>query len=141
MAENSFSKINYFQRDGAYECTKGEFKAVLNYCGIISRISCPHTTEQNGLVTQAYNSNEIDSCLQASLLKKVRMDAFLLQYISSTGYHHLFYIRKCPMNCYIMAIMLNFSIICSEYLVANIFLTWYHIKGTSSLPSLFLVSS
>lgn len=72
MAENSFSKINYSQRDGAYECTKGEFKAVLNSCGIISRISCPHTAEQNDLVTQAYNNNEIDSCLQASLLKKVK---------------------------------------------------------------------
>lgn len=49
MAENIFSsKIKYCQSDGGYEFTKGEFKAFLDSRGIVSRILCPHTAEQNG---------------------------------------------------------------------------------------------
>ena len=49
--ENLLStKIKYFQSDGALELTKGAFKFVLVDCGIIPRISCPHTQQQNGIV-------------------------------------------------------------------------------------------
>lgn len=34
---------------GAYEFAKGEFKAFLESCNIISHISCLHTPEQSGL--------------------------------------------------------------------------------------------
>ena len=50
MMENLLStKIKYFQSDGALELTKGEFKSVLDDYGIIPRISCPHTQQQNGI--------------------------------------------------------------------------------------------
>lgn len=50
MAENIFStKVKYFQSDGALELTHGVFKTFLDDCGIVSRISCPQTPEQNGV--------------------------------------------------------------------------------------------
>jgi hypothetical protein len=46
MSENVLSaKIKYFQSDGALELTRGPFKHFLDECGIISRVSCPHTPE------------------------------------------------------------------------------------------------
>lgn len=55
MAENLFrATIKYFQIDGALDLTKGNFKKVLDEYGIVSRVSCPHTPEQNGVAERKH---------------------------------------------------------------------------------------
>ena len=55
MAENLCSlRVKYFQSDGALELTQGPLADYLNEYGIISRVSCPHTAEQNGVAERKH---------------------------------------------------------------------------------------
>jgi hypothetical protein len=55
LVENLLSKkIKAFQFDGGGEFTSNQFKHFLNSNGILHRISCPHTPQQNGLAERKH---------------------------------------------------------------------------------------
>jgi hypothetical protein len=55
LAENLLSKkIKIFQSDGGGEFTSNQFKQFLTSHGIVHRISCPHTPQQNGLAERKH---------------------------------------------------------------------------------------
>jgi hypothetical protein len=50
MGENQFNqRLQLFQRDGAKELIEGIFHSFLDANGISLRVSCPHTSQQNGI--------------------------------------------------------------------------------------------
>ena len=81
MAENIFSTtIKYFQSDGALEPTRGVFQNFLVECGIVSRISCPHTPEQNGIAERKHKhitEMGLSLLFQAKMPKRYWLEAFL----------------------------------------------------------------
>ena len=85
MMENLLStKIKYFQSDGALELTKGAFKFVLDDYGIIPRISCPHTQQQNGIAKCKHHHNTklgLSLMFHSSIPKPYWLEAF-----STTAY-------------------------------------------------------
>lgn len=80
MAENILStKVKYFQSDGALELTRGVFKTFLDDCGIVSRISCPHTPEQNGVAERKHRhitEMGLSLLFQAKMPKRYWLEAF-----------------------------------------------------------------
>jgi transposase InsO family protein len=55
FAENQFStKIKNFQFDGGGEFTSHQFKKFLETNGIMHRISCPYTSQQNGIAERKH---------------------------------------------------------------------------------------
>jgi hypothetical protein len=55
FAENQFStKIKNFQSDGGGEFTSHQFKKFLETNGIMHRISCPYTSQQNGIAERKH---------------------------------------------------------------------------------------
>ena len=55
MVENLFStKIKSLQFDGGGEYSSTHLKIVLAQSGILHRISCPHTSQQNGVVERKH---------------------------------------------------------------------------------------
>ena len=55
MGENQFNqRLQLFQCDGAKELVEGIFRSFLDANGISLRVSCPHTSQQNGIAEQKH---------------------------------------------------------------------------------------
>jgi len=81
LVENLLSrKIKQLQTDGGGEFTSSQFKMFLANNGIIHRISCPYTSEQNGIVERKHR-HVVESGLtllaHSHLPNKYWVDAFL----------------------------------------------------------------
>jgi hypothetical protein len=80
LVENLLSKkIKAFQFDGGGEFTSNQFKELLSTNGIIHRISCPYTTQQNGLAERKHRhivETGLTLLAQSKLSLKHWVDAF-----------------------------------------------------------------
>jgi len=55
LVENLFdTKIKYLQSDNGGEYTSTAFKQFLNQNGIFHRLTCPHTSKQNGIAERKH---------------------------------------------------------------------------------------
>jgi transposase InsO family protein len=55
LVENLFTtKIKQFQFDNGVEYTSKQFKDYLSQSGILHRLSCPHTSQQNGIAERKH---------------------------------------------------------------------------------------
>ena len=82
MVENLFStKIKSLQSDGGGEYSSTHFKIFLAQSGILHRISCPHISQQNGVVERKHR-HVMDIGLafptHLGLQTKYWVDAFLI---------------------------------------------------------------
>ena len=80
MGENQFNqRLKLFQCDGAKELVEGLFRSFLDANGISLRVSCPHTSQQNGIAERKHRHiREIGLSLlhQASLPRHLWLEAF-----------------------------------------------------------------
>ena len=80
MGENQFNqRLKLFQCDGAKELIEGQFRSFLDANGIYLRVSCPHTSQQNGIAERKHRHiREIGLSLlhQAFLPKSLWLEAF-----------------------------------------------------------------
>jgi len=81
LVENLFiSKIKQFQSDNGGEYTSKQFKDYLSQSGILHRLSCPHTSQQNGIAERKHRHIvEVGLTLlaQSGLSPKFWVDSFL----------------------------------------------------------------
>jgi len=81
MVKNVFqSSISYFQSDGGGEYVNNNFSSFLKQNGIVHRLSCPHTSVQNGRAERIHRHiSNVLRCLifQASMSFKFWVDACL----------------------------------------------------------------
>lgn len=81
LVENLFkTKIQQFQSDNGGEYTSKQFKDYLSQNGILHRLSCPHTSQQNGIAQRKHRHIvEVGLTLlaQSSLSLKFWVDSFL----------------------------------------------------------------
>jgi len=81
LVENLFTtKIKQFQSDNGGEYTSKQFKDYLSQSGILHRLSCPHTSQQNGIAERKHRHIvEVGLTLlaQSGLSPKFWVDSFL----------------------------------------------------------------
>jgi len=81
LAENLFStKIKQFQSDNGGEYTSNQFKHFLSQKGILHSLTCPHTSQQNGVAERKHRHVlEVGLTLlaQSGLSSKYWVDSFL----------------------------------------------------------------
>jgi len=81
LVENLFTtKIKQFQSDNGGEYTSKQFKDYLSQSGILYRLSCPHTSQQNGISERKHRHIvEVGLTLlaQSGLFPKFWVDSFL----------------------------------------------------------------
>jgi hypothetical protein len=81
LVKNIFStKIKYFQSDNGGEYTSNQFKSFFNQHGIFHKLTCPHTSQQNGIAERKHRHiMEIGLTLlaQSGLPPKYWVDFFL----------------------------------------------------------------
>jgi hypothetical protein len=81
LVKNIFStKIKYFQSDNGGEYTSNQFKSFFNQHGIFHKLTCPHTSQQNGIAERKHRHiMEIGLTLlaQSGLPYKYWVDSFL----------------------------------------------------------------
>jgi len=90
LVENMFStKIKQFQFDNGGEYTSNQFKHLFTQNGVLHRLTCPYTSQQNGIAERKHR-HAMEICLtlltQSRLSPKFWVDAFLKPYSSLTGY-------------------------------------------------------
>jgi len=80
-AENLFSTtIKQFQSDNGGEYTSTHFKQFLTQHGILHRLTCPHTSQQNGIAERKHRhvmEMGLTLLAQSGLSPKYWVDAFL----------------------------------------------------------------
>jgi hypothetical protein len=81
LAENIFStKIKQFQSDNGGEYVSNQFKHFLTQNGILHRLTCPHTSQQNGIAERKHRhimEMGLTLLAQAGLSPKYWVDSFL----------------------------------------------------------------
>jgi transposase InsO family protein len=81
LTENLFStKIKYFQSDNGGEYCSLQFKDFLSRHGIFHRLTCPHTSQQNGIAERKHRhimEMGLTLLAQSGLLPKHWVDSFL----------------------------------------------------------------
>jgi transposase InsO family protein len=82
LVENLFTaKIKQFQSDNGGEYTSKQFKDYLSQSGILHRLFCPHTSQQNGIAERKHRHIvEVGLTLlaQSGLSPKFWVDSFLI---------------------------------------------------------------
>jgi transposase InsO family protein len=81
LVENQFgTKIKQFQSDNGGEYTSIQFKQYLSQNGIFHRLTCPHTSQQNGIAERKHR-HILEVCLtllgQSGLSSKFWVESFL----------------------------------------------------------------